>query len=250
MLGIDIFDAGMLAGISVALGAGFVSFISPCVLPIVPAYLAYISGMSFQEFTSGRRRRTSVLLAVSFVLGLSVVFILLGAAASAFGAYFLTNQVLFSRIAGGVIIVFGWHFLGILPIPFLLRELRLNTQITQGGTIVGAFVLGLAFAFGWTPCIGPILGAVLSFVAQEGSVGRGSIYLISYATGLGLPFIIAAAFIDRSMRYMNRMKPWMLVIERSIGILLILVGLMLITGWFVSVSYWLLETVPVLGEVG
>lgn len=250
MLGIDIFDAGILVGISVALGAGFVSFISPCVLPIVPAYLAYISGMSFHEFASSGRRGTSVLLAVSFVLGLSVVFILLGAAASAFGAYFLTNQVLFSRIAGGVIIVFGMHFLGILPIPFLRREFRFNTQMTQSGTIVGAFILGLAFAFGWTPCIGPILGAVLSLAAQEGSVGRGSIYLIGYAIGLGLPFMIAAAFIDRSIRYMNRIKLWMPVIERGIGILLILVGLMLMTGWFAAVSYWLLETVPVLGEVG
>ena len=249
MFGLDVFDAGLAVGIMIALSAGFVSFISPCVLPIVPAYLAYVSGMSFGEFSGGQRRGTAVLTAVSFALGLSFVFLLLGIAASAFGIYFLTHQVLFGRLAGLVIAVFGLHFLGVLRLPFLSREARLNTG-SRGGSMAGAFVLGLAFAFGWTPCIGPVLGAVLSLAAQEDSLGHGAWLLAAYAAGLGVPFVIAAAFIDRSMRYMKRLQPWMRSIERAIGLLLLAVGLLLVSGQFASISYWLLETVPVLGLIG
>lgn len=250
MFGIDILDAGFLTGLTIALAAGMISFISPCVLPIVPAYLAYISGMSFREFSESRQRRQIVLLALCFVLGLSVVFLLLGAAASTLGAYLLAHQILLARVAGIVIIIFGLHFLGVFSMPWLDREWRVNAEMAKGGSLIGAFVLGLAFAFGWTPCIGPILGAVLSLAAQEESVGRGSAQLMAYAVGLGLPFVLAAAFIDRATRAMNRIKDWMPIIEKGTGLLLFGVGVLLITGGFASVSYWLLETLPMLERVG
>ncbi len=249
MFGIDLFDASLTLGLFIALTAGVISFVSPCVLPIVPAFLAYVGGMSFSEFSGGARRGEAVLTAVSFVLGLSVVFLLLGFAASSFGSFFLTNQVLFGQIAGAVIIVFGLHFLHIFPIPILNREVRIKTE-KRGGDVFGAFVLGLAFAFGWTPCIGPVLGAVLSLAAQEASVGQGTALLAAYAAGLGIPFILAAAFVERSMRYMKRLKPHLKLIERGIGVLLLGVGLLLVSGQFATLSYWLLETFPLLGLVG
>ena len=249
MFGVDLFDASLTVGILIALSAGFISFISPCVLPIVPAYLAFVGGMSFGEFAEGSKRKTAILTSLGFVLGLSTVFLMLGIAASAFGVYLLTHQVLFGRIAGVVIIVFGLHFIGVIQLPFLLREARLETS-AKGGTFSGAFVLGLAFAFGWTPCIGPVLGAVLSIATQGESVGQGAGLLAAYAVGLGVPFIVAAAFIDKAMRYMQKIKPWMRAIERGIGVLLVIVGLLLVSGRFASISFWLLETVPVLGTVG
>lgn len=249
MFGLEIFDAGLLLGTLIALSAGVVSFISPCVLPIVPAYLAYVGGVSFNELVVGNQRRSTVLNAISFVLGLSVVFILLGAAASAFGLFLLQHQVLFGRLAGIVIVIFGLHFLGVLRLPFLYREARINVNV-RGGNLIGSFLLGLAFAFGWTPCIGPVLGSVLSLAAQENSIGQGTWLLATYAVGLGLPFIIVAAFIEKSQGFIMKLTPWMKTIERSIGTLLIIVGLLLVSGRFSTLSFWLLETFPVLGLVG
>ncbi|MCY3880454.1 MAG: cytochrome c biogenesis protein CcdA [Rhodobacteraceae bacterium] len=249
MLGIDIFDAGLALGLLIALSGGLISFISPCVLPIVPAYLAYMSGMSFADYSAGERRGHAVLAALFFVLGLSVVFLILGFAASSLGILFLTHQILLGRVAGLVILVFGLHFLGIIRLPILDREARLNAG-SHGGSLAGAFLLGLAFAFGWTPCIGPVLGAVLSLAAQEDSVGKGTLLLAAYAAGLGIPFVLAAAFIDRSRRVLARIKPWMQSIERGIGVLLLLVGLLLISGRFASIAYWLLEIFPWMAFVG
>jgi cytochrome c-type biogenesis protein len=196
-------------------------------------------------------RRRVLLPALFFVLGLSTVFLLLGFTASAFGAFFLNNQVLFAQIAGGVVIIFGLHFLGLFRIPILDREARLDAG-DRGGSAFGAYVLGLAFAFGWTPCIGPQLGAILSLAAQEASVQRGTILLAVYALGLGLPFLLAALFIERSMGLMQRLKPHMKMIERAMGLLLLIVGVALLTGAFTDFSWWLLETfdrfgIPLLG---
>ena len=252
MFGIDLIDAGLLPAMLIALAAGVLSFLSPCVLPIVPPYLAYMGGISVGDMKGNAQARRRVLLpALFFVMGLSTVFLLLGFTASAFGAFFLQNQVLFSRISGAVVIVFGLHFLGIFRIPLLDREARLEAG-DHGGSAFGAYVLGLAFAFGWTPCIGPQLGAILSLAAQEGSVQRGTMLLGVYALGLGLPFLLAALFIERSMGLMARLKKHMKVIERSMGILLLVVGLALVTGAFTDFSFWLLETfdrfgIPLLG---
>jgi cytochrome c-type biogenesis protein len=250
MFGFDVIDAALLPAMLIALGAGVISFLSPCVLPIVPPYLAYMSGVSLnqmQDEASARRKAT--ISALFFVLGLSTVFLFLGFTASAFGAFFLQNQELFARISGGVVILFGLHFLGILRIPILDREARMETGDT-GGSSFGAYVLGLAFAFGWTPCIGPQLGAILSLAASEASVTRGTLLLGIYALGLGIPFLLAAMFLTRSMRIMNRLKKHMKTIERAMGGLLLLVGIALVTGAFTTFSWWLLETFPALATLG
>lgn len=251
MMGFDIIDAGLAPAMLIALAAGLLSFLSPCVLPIVPPYLAYMGGITLSEMSDNEipARRRAVLAASFFVLGLSTVFLLLGFTASAFGALFLQNQVLFSRISGGVVILFGLHFLGIFRIPILDREARLDAG-DRGGSALGAYVLGLAFAFGWTPCIGPQLGAILSLAASEANVTRGTTLLAVYAGGLGIPFLVAAVFMNRALGIMNRMKRYMALIERVMGLLLIAVGLALLTGAFSAFSFWLLETFPALARLG
>ncbi|APZ54385.1 cytochrome c biogenesis CcdA family protein [Salipiger abyssi] len=250
MFGIDLIDASLWPAMFVALAAGIVSFLSPCVLPIVPPYLAFMSGVSIAEMEAGGRARLRAFLAaLFFVLGLSTVFVLLGFTASWLGMFFLQNQLLLARISGVVVIVFGLHFLHVFRIPFLDREARIETGET-GGSAFGAYILGLAFAFGWTPCIGPQLGAILSMAASEASVARGTVLLAVYAAGLGLPFLLAAVFLSRARGIMNRLKRHMALIEKVMGGLLIVVGLMLLTGAFSAFSFWLLETFPALGELG
>jgi len=250
MFGIEIIDAALIPAMAVALLAGVLSFLSPCVLPIVPPYLAYMGGITMNEMkedVTGHRR--AVISALFFVMGLSTVFLILGFTASAFGTFFLQYQERFAQVSGIVVIIFGLHFLGILRIPLLDREARLDVG-DKGGSSFGAYVLGLAFAFGWTPCIGPQLGAILSLAASEASVARGTMLLGVYAAGLGIPFLLAAVFIQRSIGVMNRIKPWMGVIEKTMGGLLILVGIALLTGAFTAFSWWLLETFPALAVLG
>ena len=250
MFGIDLIDASLLPAIFIALTAGVLSFLSPCVLPIIPPYLAYMGGITMNDLTGqAGTRRPAIIASVFFVLGLSTVFLILGFTASVFGRFFLQNQVLFGQIAGVVIIIFGLHFIGLFRIKLFMREARLDAG-DRGGSAVGAYVLGLAFAFGWTPCIGPILGAILSMSAQEDSVGRGTFLMALYAVGLGLPFILSAVFINRAMGVMNRLKRHMGTIEKVMGVLLVAVGIMMLTGAFSRMSYWLLETLPFLAEIG
>lgn len=247
MLGIDLIDAALLPAMLVALLAGVLSFLSPCVLPIVPPYLAYMGGISMGDMRgNATARRRIILPALFFVLGLSTVFLLLGFTASAFGMFFLQNQELFAQFSGVVVIVFGLHFLSIFRIPLLDREARLDAG-QQGGSAFGAYLLGLAFAFGWTPCIGPQLGAILSLAAQEGSLARGTTLLAVYALGLGLPFFLAAIFVERSMGLMARLKPYMKTIERMMGILLLIVGVALLTGAMSRFTWWLVEAFDALG---
>lgn len=250
MFGIEIIDASLLPAMTIALLAGIVSFLSPCVLPIVPPYLAYMSGVSLNDMGTQRsaRRRTTIA-ALFFVMGLSTVFLILGFTASAFGAFFLQNQILFSQISGVVVIIFGIHFLGIYRISFLDREARMDAG-DKGGSSFGAYVLGLAFAFGWTPCIGPQLGAILSLAASEASVTRGTLLLGIYALGLGIPFLLAAMFMTRAVGVMNKLKKHMTLIERCMGVLLLIVGIAMLTGAFSTFSFWLLESFPALGNLG
>ena len=250
MFGIDIIDAGLLPAMMVALAAGIISFLSPCVLPIVPPYLAYMSGVSLNDMSDEAiAKRKATIAALFFVLGLSTVFLFLGFTASAFGAFFLQNQELFAQISGLVVIVFGLHFLGVFRIKMLDQEARLDAG-DKGGSSFGAYVLGLAFAFGWTPCIGPQLGAILSLAAGEASVTRGTVLLGVYALGLGVPFLLSAMFLTRAMGLMNRIKPYMHRIEQGMGLLLIVVGLALVTGAFSTFSWWLLEKFPALATLG
>lgn len=250
MFGIDLIDAGVLPAMMIALAAGLLSFLSPCVLPIVPPYLAYMGGVSVSDMkTSGARRGPVVLAAVFFVLGLSTVFLILGAAASALGRALLQYQDWFVIVAGGVITIFGLHFLGLFRIPFLDREARMDAG-EQGGSAFGAYVLGLAFAFGWTPCLGPVLGAILSLAATEADMARGTILLGAYAFGLGVPFLLVAAFFPALQGVMGWMKRHLRTVERVSGALLVIVGLMMATGQFAAFSFWLLETFPILATLG
>lgn len=247
MFGIDIIDAGLLPAMLVAAAAGVISFLSPCVLPIVPPYLAYMSGVSVTDLNEGRNR--AILPALFFVLGLSTVFLLLGFTASAVGTLFLQYQATFNTVAGILVMIFGAHFVGIYRIGFLDREARLEAG-DHGGSAFGAYILGLAFAFGWTPCIGPQLGAILSLAAGEGSVARGTALLAVYAAGLGIPFLLVAAFLPRLGGLMAWMKRHMEQIERVMGLLLWTIGLLMLTGGFSSFSYWLLERFPGLAALG
>ncbi|KGM86426.1 Cytochrome c biogenesis protein [Roseovarius mucosus DSM 17069] len=250
MFGIEIIDAALLPAMFVALAAGIISFLSPCVLPIVPPYLAYMSGVSLNDLSeSGQSRARAVVPALFFVLGLSTVFIFLGFTASAIGTVFLQYQSYFNTIAGVLVMVFGAHFVGVYRIKFLDREARIDAG-DRGGSSFGAYILGLAFAFGWTPCIGPQLGAILSLAASEGSVARGTMLLAIYAIGLGVPFLLVAAFLPRLQGLMGWMKRHMEQIERVMGLLLWTIGLLMLTGGFSAFSFWLLETFPALAVLG
>jgi cytochrome c-type biogenesis protein len=251
MFGIEIIDAALLPAMLVALVAGLLSFLSPCVLPIVPPYLAYMGGITMTEMSEAEAaaRRKVMLSALFFVLGLSTVFLFLGFTASAFGSFFLSNQEWFVVIAGLIVMIFGAHFIGIYRIGFLDREIRVDAG-DRGGSAFGAYVLGLAFAFGWTPCIGPQLGAILSLAATEASLARGTTLLGVYALGLGIPFLLVAAFFPRLGGLMNWMKRHMERIERIMGLLLWTVGLMMLTGQFTAFSWWLLEQFPALATLG
>ncbi len=248
MFGIDVIDAALLPAVFVALVAGVLSFLSPCVLPIVPPYLAFMAGSSMEEIQQGKRRKV-IVAALFFVFGLSTVFMFLGVAASALGRSLLRYQAEMTIVGGVVIILFGIHFLGLLRVPFLQREARFESK-SDGGTFVGAYFLGLAFAFGWTPCIGPILGTILFLVVDEGSLTKGAVMMGAYAVGLGLPFLLAAVFMNRALGVMNRLKKHMGKIEKGSGVLLIVIGVMMVTGWFTAMSFWLLEQFPTLGSFG
>lgn len=250
MLDFSVLDVTLLPAMGIALIAGIISFLSPCVLPIVPPYLAYMGGVSVSDMNGEKTARAKALgTALFFVLGLSTVFLILGFTTSLMGAFFLQNQQWFVVASGAVIMVFGAHFVGVYRIGFMDREIRMDAG-DQGGSAFGAYVLGLAFAFGWTPCIGPQLGAILSLAASEASAVRGTALLAVYAIGLGIPFLLVAAFFPSLSRVMAWMKRHMQKIERVMGLLLWTVGLMMLTGQFTEFSFWLLETFPALANFG
>ncbi|SMX28715.1 Thiol:disulfide interchange protein DsbD precursor [Pelagimonas phthalicica] len=247
MFGIEIIDASLLPAMFVALLAGLLSFLSPCVLPVVPPYLAYMSGVSMGDL--GQNSRRAIVPAVFFVLGLSTVFLILGMAASAAGMALLQYQSWLNTGAGIIVMIFGAHFVGIYRIGFLDREARLDAG-DRGGSAFGAYLLGLAFAFGWTPCIGPQLGSILTLAASEGSILRGTSLLAVYAVGLSVPFLLVAAFLHRLTGALNWMKRHMEQIERAMGLLLWTIGLLMLTGGFSAMSFWLLDTFPFLAALG
>lgn len=249
MFGIDIIDATLIPALTLAFLAGVISFLSPCVLPIVPPYLAYMSGISLSEATDNNKAVSVFLPAVFFVLGLSTVFLILGFTASALGTVFLSYQDILITISGLLVMGFGLHFLGILRIGFLEREARFDAS-SQNGSAFGAYVLGLAFAFGWTPCIGPQLASILTLAASEGSVARGTTLLGVYALGLGVPFLLVALFLSRLSETLTWLKRHMQIIERLMGLLLWTIGLMMLTGGFADFSFWILDTFPSLANLG
>ncbi len=245
----------MEIGILTAFVGGIISFLSPCVLPLVPPYLAYLGGTTLDRISGEevevdpRVARHVFISACFFVLGLATVFVALGMTASALGQMLLQNKILLAQISGGIIIVLGLHFLHVLRLSFLDREVRFDGP-AKAGSHGTSYVIGIAFAFGWTPCIGPILGAILALAAQEETILSGTSLLAVYSLGLGVPFLIAAAFIGPFLRWARGFRRHMGLVEKAMGALLIVVGGMMITGQFERMAYWLLETFPVLGLIG
>jgi len=237
-----------------ALGAGVLSFLSPCVLPLVPPYLCFLGGVTLDQVAGEDEvdpnlLRRVFLAAFAFVLGFSTVFVALGATASALGQMVADYLDLLSQIAGVIIAILGLHFIGILRIPLLYREARFHSE-TRPASLIGSYVIGLAFAFGWTPCVGPVLAAILFVAGSENSVTYGSSLLAVYSLGIGIPFLAAALAVKPFMNFMKRFRKHMVTVERVIGVLLVITGVMFLTGTFSELAYWLLEAFPALGKVG
>jgi len=235
-----------------ALLAGLVNFLSPCVLPLVPPYLVFLTGTSLERFADKeakpRVRRETVAAAILFVLGFSTVFVTLGASASVIGSLVRAYSGPLATVAGIVIIVMGLHFLGVTPIALLHRQKRLDVAKPVG--LWGAYVIGLAFAFGWTPCIGPILAAILAVAASEQTVSKGASLLAVYSLGLGIPFIAAAFAVEPFAAFLSRFRNYLHRVEQVMGALLVITGIAFLTGSINQASVWLLETFPILGKIG
>lgn len=234
-----------------AVFAGLLSFLSPCVLPLVPPYLTWLAGTTAEDLgveSEKRTRRDVMLAAAFFVLGFGTVFVLLGATASVLGHLIRQNLEILSTIAGLAIIAMGLHFLGVYRMAFLYREARLTLEKPVG--LWGAYVMGLAFAFGWTPCIGPVLAAILAVAGTEDTVARGAGLLAAYSIGLGIPFLLAAFALERFTGLMKRFRSRMVLVEKTTGALLVLTGIAFLTGTITDASFWLLETFPALSRLG
>ena len=238
--------------IAAALIAGMLSFLSPCVLPLVPPYLVYLTGTSLERFADNEAkplvRRDTLLAALLFVLGFSTVFVALGAGASAIGGVLRAYSSELAIAAGIVIVVMGLHFLGLAPIGVLRRQKRLEVAKPVG--LWGAYLMGLAFAFGWTPCIGPILAAILAVAASEETVAKGAGMLAIYSLGLGVPFVAAALAVEPFAAFLARFRAHLGLVEKAMGGLLVLTGIAFLTGGVAQMSLWLMETFPILGTIG
>src|SRR5512132_351350 len=212
-----------------AFAGGFLSFSSPCVLPLIPGYLSFVSGVSMEELRSGEATATSrwqVLTAsLAFVAGFSLVFIALGASASAIGEFLMSRLPLFGRVAGVLIVIFGLHTMGVFRLRFLETEKRVHTQRRPAG-LAGAFVVGIAFAFGWTPCIGPILGGILAIAGSKQSVGEGVTLLAVYSAGLGIPFLLTSLAVNQFFQATARIRRYYHAIEVASGVLLVAIGVL------------------------
>ncbi len=252
-----------------ALGAGAISFVTPCVLPLVPPYLCYMAGVSMDAFRNpviddsgiepdasgaATARMAAVRLplitaALAFVAGFTTVFVALGAGASTIGGLLRAYQTELAMVAGVVIIIMGLNFLGVFRLGFLSREARFQSQGTPANPLA-AYVMGLAFAFGWTPCIGPVLGPILTLAGAQDSVGEGAALLAVYSAGLGVPFLIAAMFSGAFMRFLTRFRAHLGHVEKVIGGLLVFAGVLFLTGGMQAMAFFLLERFPVLGTLG
>ncbi len=232
--------------------AGLLSFVSPCILPLVPPYLAYMGGVSIAELRAegGTRARWRVLLAaLFFVSGFSTVFVALGATASFIGQAVGAYLGYLSYAAGILIIVMGLHFLGVLRIGSLDRTARVGL-VQKPASFAGAYVIGLAFGFGWSPCVGPVLTAILLMAGAADSAGEGALLLLIYSLGIGVPFLAAAGFAGAFMRWSARFRARLGLVEKAMGVFLIAAGILIFTGQMPAIAFWLLETFPRLGIIG
>ncbi|NDR58086.1 cytochrome c biogenesis CcdA family protein [Aliiruegeria sabulilitoris] len=236
-----------------ALLAGLLSFLSPCILPIVPFYLSYMAGTSMNQITAEGAippdvRRRAVISAIFFSLGILTIFMALGASASAFGQLVGQYMDILRIVAAVIIIVMGMHFLGVVRIGFLYRQFRAEAGDTSNVSWLGAYVIGLAFAFGWTPCVGPVLAAILMTVAMDGGgAGQGAGMLLVYGIGMTAPFVLAAFFIGPFMRWMKGFRKYLPVVEKAMGVLLILFGLLIGTNSVNLIAEWMLNFMPTIG---
>jgi cytochrome c-type biogenesis protein len=248
-----------MVGLDVSFGgaflAGLLSFLSPCILPLVPPYLCFLGGVSLQQLQEGAEvdpaaTKRVVLASIVFVLGFATVFVMFGATASFLGQFVTDYFEILSWVAGALIILLGLHFLGVFRIAMLYREARFHIEKKPAG-LVGAYVIGLAFAFGWTPCVGPVLAAILMIAGAEESTVQGAGLLAAYAGGIGIPFIAAAFFAPPFMRMMAKFRRYQGWIERIMGALLVLTGILIMTGGLNYIGNWLLLTFPGLfGSIG
>jgi cytochrome c-type biogenesis protein len=243
-MGFDVTYAG-------ALLAGLLSFASPCVLPLVLPYLCFLGGVTLDQLTeeNGAVTRRVFLSAVFFVLGFTTVFVAMGAAATTLSQLLIAYGDWLSRLAGVVIVIFGLHFLGLFRLAFLDREARLHVERRPAG-LLGAYIVGLAFAFGWTPCVGPVLASILTLAAAQDDAARGAGLLIVYSLGIGLPFLGVALFAGNFLAFMRRHRGIAHRVEQTMGVLLILMGGLLISGMFDEIGYALLRLFPALGRIG
>ena len=234
-----------------AAGAGLLSFLSPCVLPLAPPYLCYLAGTTVEALVDegeARTRRDILVASLLFVAGFSTVFVALGATASVFGALLRQWSHVLSIVAGIGIVVMGAHFLGLFKLSAMHRERRIDIAKPPG--LWSAYLMGLAFAFGWTPCIGPILAAILAVAGAEETVARGALLLAAYAFGLGVPFVLAAIAMETFLGFARGFRGQFARLEKAVGALLVLTGVIFLTGGFQSASAWLIETFPTLGRLG
>lgn len=239
-------------GVLAAFLAGAISFVSPCVLPLVPAYISYVAGRTVGAagpVDLPAPRAPAVGLSLCFVLGFSTIFVILGASATALGQAILRYRYELNFVGGAIVILFGLFMLGMARNSVMQRDLRFHLDI-PGGRPASAYVLGLAFGFGWTPCIGPILGAILTASAATATVSQGVALLAIYSAGLGLPFLLAAAFTDRLTRRIRSVGRVGRRLHQGAGLVMIVMGIAMLTGRLSAFSYWLLETFPALGRIG
>ncbi|MFH1723960.1 MAG: cytochrome c biogenesis protein CcdA [Elusimicrobiota bacterium] len=229
--------------LGIAFAAGGLSFLSPCVLPLIPIYLAYLSGTTFDELAAGAPRRTTLLHAALFIAGFSLVFIAMGASASAMGGLLFAYRAWIERIGGAVLVLLGLWMAGLLKVGFLYKEARYHFQRKPAG-LIGSVLVGAAFAAGWTPCVGPVLAGILLLASRTGSVAQGVLLLGVYSLGFAVPLLLCALAVERSALLLNRIKPALPAIERATGALLACLGVLLAAGWYGRVSGWTLAHFP------
>ena len=232
--------------IFIAFGAGLISFLSPCVLPLIPGYISYISGSTLENLL--KSKNVNLLPIILFTLGFSVVFIIFGASATFLGKILLKNSFPLRIIAGLIIIIFSLHILGVFNLNFLNYEKRLDAE--KNSNVFSSFLVGMAFAFGWTPCIGPILGSILILASTTENIYEGIMLLTFYSLGLAIPFILAGYAIQKFLLISKNIKQKMNIITKTGGILLFLTGILIITNQLQAIGFYLLEYIPFLGKIG
>ena len=230
----------------IAFGAGLISFLSPCVLPLIPGYISYISGSSLNELLE--KKSVNIVPIILFTVGFSFVFISFGATASFLGSVILNNSYELRIASGIIIIIFSLHILGIININFLNYEKRVYTEKKSG--IFSSILVGMAFGFGWTPCIGPILGSILALASTEQSLNRGILLLVFYSLGLAIPFILSGYLIQKFLSFSKNLKSKMNIILKSGGALLLITGILMITNQLQAIGFYLLEYIPILQKIG